>query len=168
MFELAQSFGEPPFALEVAAGERPTEGYIHHDFRSLPHIEIVCDAREELLSTLGAGSCNRLRACHILEHFPYSETEKVLSIWRDLLVPGGSLHIEVPNLGWQVKAMASGEIEAEEFVYFAYGQQNYEGNFHMAGFTYDLLRDKLLGVGFKNIRVTDIGQVLVAEAARGN
>ncbi len=153
-----------PFPLEIAAGERPTPDFIHNDFRALPDIELVCDAREELLEIVGSERVSHLRACHVLEHFPYGETVNVLLLWKNLLVPGGSIHIEVPNLAWQVRACAAGEINSEEFVYFAYGEQNYEGNFHYAAFDEPLLRKRLEEAGFTNVGIVDIGQVLIANA----
>lgn len=155
---------DEPFPLEIAAGERPTDGFIHNDARALTDIEIVCDAREELLRIVGQGGCSQVRACHVLEHFSYGETVNVLSVWRSMLAKGGYIHIEVPNLAWQTAAHANGEITDEEFVYFAYGEQNYEGNFHFAAFTSELLRRRLAEAGFINANVVDIGQVLVATA----
>jgi hypothetical protein len=157
---------DEPFALEVAAGERPTDGFIHNDARALPHIEIVCDARDDLLRIVGHEACSIVRACHVLEHFPFGETVNVLSTWKEMLAPGGRLHIEVPNMGWQTAAHANGEITDEEFVYFAYGEQNYSGNFHCAGFTSDLLHNRLVQAGFSSVEVTDIGRVLVANGTR--
>jgi predicted SAM-dependent methyltransferase len=154
-----------PFPLEVGAGERPTPGFIHNDARPLPDIEVVCDARD-LPNVVGHDRCSVVRACHVLEHFPYDETVNVLSEWKSLLAPGGSVHIEVPNMGWQTTAHANGEITDEEFVYFAYGEQNYSGNFHCAGFTSALLHLRLQQTGFVDINVVDIGQVLVANATK--
>lgn len=155
---------DQPFALEVAAGERPTDGFIHNDARPLDHIEIVSDAREELVNIVGTGRVSHLRACHVLEHFPYNETVNVLARWRTLLVSNGTIHLELPNLSWQVGALTRGEISPQEFVYYAYGEQNYTGNFHFAAFTEDLLRERLEQAGYTSINVVDIGQVLVATA----
>lgn len=155
---------DDPFPLEVAAGERPTANFIHNDLRALPDIEIVCDAREALVEAIGIERVSHLRACHVLEHFPYAETVNVLSLWRSLIVNGGTIHIEVPNLAWQVRALQEGQINSSEFVYYAYGEQNYEGNFHYAAFDEDLLRQRLREAGFSSIGISDIGQVLIANA----
>lgn len=155
---------DEPFPLEIGAGERPTPGFIHNDIRPLPDIEVVCDAGEQLVHVIGPGRVSELRACHVLEHFPYEETIPVLGYWKTLLTGGGRVHIEVPNMGWQTNAHSRGEITDEEFVYYAYGEQNYSGNFHCAGFTSNLLAKRLEQAGFENVNVTDIGQVLIATA----
>jgi len=151
--------------LEIGAGERPTPGFIHNDLRPLNDIELVCDALEigEHTDELFC----EVRANHILEHFPYNDTVDVLKNWSDLLLPGGLIHIEVPNFSWQTRAHASGEISDEKAVYFVYGEQNYDGNYHKAAFTESLLRGVLVEAGFINVNVADIGQVLVAEGIKG-
>jgi predicted SAM-dependent methyltransferase len=155
--------------LEIASGERPFEdgrGWVHNDHRALSHIEYVCDCRVELLEKLGRESCDELRAAHVLEHFGYTSTVDVLGLWKEMLKPGGKLHIEVPNMAWQIQAHSRGEITDEEFVYYAYGEQNYDSNYHCAGFTKVILRDQLEKAGFSHVTVTDIGQVLVALAIK--
>lgn len=153
-------------ALEIAAGDRPTPGFVHNDFRALDDIEIVCDAREELLARVGIGGVSQIRATHILEHFPYNETVDVLKTWREMLADNGTIYIEVPNLQWQVNAFHDLEISAEDFVYYCFGEQSYDGNFHMAGFNIELLSNALTNAGFTRISITDIGQVLVATAIK--
>lgn len=154
--------------LEIAAGDRPTPGFIHNDLRPLEHIEIVCDCLKinEFLNDHGVGDkrFTAIRATHILEHFPYNDTVRVLLNWQDLLLPGGSIHIEVPNFSWQTRAHSDGVISDEEAVYYVYGEQNYDGNFHKAAFTEEIIRMKLRDAGFVNITVSDIGQVLIANA----
>lgn len=164
--QLVCSFDLPnePFSLEIAAGERPTPGYIHHDARQLSDVEIVCDMGDELVELVGQSRLREIRACHVLEHAPYPETVNLLLKWKSMLVAGGAIHIEVPNLAWQVGAMQSGEITPDEFVYYCFGEQNYPGNFHYNGFTLETLSAKLNQAGFTNVEVQDIGQVLIARA----
>ncbi len=151
--------------LEIGAGDRPTPGYTHNDNRELPDIEIVCDARD-LIHHLGPVSCDAIMANHILEHFSYRETLDVLREWRTLLRSDCPIHIEVPNAGWQTRAWSEGEITWEEFVYYFLGGQDYPGNAHLAAFTVTHLHNSLVAAGFANVVVTDIGQVLVADAVK--
>lgn len=152
--------------LEIAAGDRPTPGFTHHDARELHDIEIVCDMWD-LSEYVPIATCDEVRATHILEHFSHLETKAVLNFWRNLLKPGGLLYIEVPNGEWQVKAAASGEIDFNEFVRLAYGDQDYPGNAHFASFSPATLKSYLELAGFSNVRVDDIGMVLCAWANRG-
>lgn len=155
---------DTPFPLEIAAGERPTPGFIHHDARALPDIEIVCDMGDALVNILGSESVSAIRACHVLEHTPYHETVNLLRKWHSMLIDGAQIYIEVPNMWWQVNAVVSGEITPEEFVYYAYGEQNYPGNFHYNGFTSQILTKKLEEAGFRGVSIEDIGQVIIAHA----
>jgi predicted SAM-dependent methyltransferase len=137
---------------------------LDHDARALPDIEVVCDMGAELVGLVGERSASQIRACHVLEHAPYPETVNLLLKWKSLLIEGGLLYVEVPNLAWQIHAVASGEITVDEFVYFAYGEQSYPGNFHFNGFDSARLTRVLEESGFKDVSVQDIGQVLIAQA----
>lgn len=150
--------------LEIGAGDRPIPGFIHNDARDLNDIQVVCDALE--LKHHVKGRCAGLTANHILEHFSYRNTVDVLENWKALILPGGSIHIEVPNLSWQTRAHAKGEIDDKQVVNYMYGDQDYDGNYHYAAFTESLLREALDEAGFDNIGIQDIGQVLIADAVK--
>lgn len=151
--------------LELGAGYRPTDGFVHNDINPGEDIEIVGPA-EMICELVGEEKCEEIRATHLLEHFSFTETTNVLREWKRALVPGGLLYIEVPNLAWQTRAHANGEIDDEQAVYYIYGEQDYEGNFHYAAFTPALLGKRLREAGFENVRTTDIGQVVTATAFR--
>jgi len=151
--------------LEIGAGENPTPGYIHNDMRALDDIELVCDALE-IRELIGDHLFSEVKANHILEHFGRLKTVDVLTNWFNLLADGGRLHIEVPNFSWQTRAHHTGEISDEEAIYFVYGEQNHEGNFHMTAFTENYLKKCLNDAGFSSVSILDIGQVLVADAIK--
>lgn len=158
--------------LELGAGDRPMPGYVHNDVRELPDIEIVADA-SQIQDHVGARSCEEIRACHLLEHFSHRDTQRILHRWRNCLQLGGLLHLEVPNLLWQARALALDEpdpsgrrISDEEAAVYVYGEQDHDGNYHKNGFTPDSLKRSLHDAGYQRIEVVDVGQVLVAEARR--
>jgi hypothetical protein len=151
--------------LELGAGYRPTPGYVHNDLNSGPDIEIVCDARD-IVEHVGEKECEEVRATHLLEHFSHRETVNVLRSWKKLLQPGGMLYLEVPHIFGHVAALSRGEITEDEFVVYVYGEQDFEGNAHFAGFSSETLYRKLDVAGYTLIDVKDIGMVLIAEARR--
>lgn len=155
-----------PFYLELGAGYRPTDGYVHQDINPGNHIEIVCDAAriDEFVDT----PVDLLRATHLLEHFSYRDTVKVLKAWHNILDEHGALYIEVPNLSWQTKAHCNGELSDEEAISYIFGEQDFDGNYHYAGFTKKLLEDKLRAAGFELINVWEVTQVLCASAQKLN
>lgn len=158
--------------LEVAAGDRPTPGFVHHDARELADIEIVCDMWE-LLDHVTEGSCDELRATHILEHFSHLDTGRVLKLWWRLLKPDGRLYVEVPNGLWQVRAAAGALLGAPaipwaEFVRLCFGDQDYPGNAHYTSFSPESLVGFAVAEHFKDVSIEDIGMVLILRARRSN
>lgn len=154
--------------LELGAGYRPTPGFVHNDANPGPDIDIVWPAeRITEHEQVSLGSVDHLRATHLLEHFSYQKTVEVLQEWGRALKEGGELYLEVPNFEWQTRAHAKGEIGDVEAVNYVFGEQDYEGNFHYAGFTEDLLHQRLTEAGFTNVQISDIGQVLIAHANKG-
>jgi predicted SAM-dependent methyltransferase len=157
--------GGPTINLELAAGDRPTPGFVHHDARALNDIEIVCDI-SEIGDYILKESCQQIRATHFLEHISHLETVKTLKHWRDLLEPGGTLYIEVPNLTWQAHTILNPTVEwpQEKVIVLMYGDQDYEGNAHMTGFTENTLNQSLAASGYVDIHIQDVGMVLCSTA----
>lgn len=150
--------------LEVAAGDRPTPGYTHHDARPLPDIEIVCDVAE-LAQFVKPRSCTQVRATHILEHFPHTAGLHHLRDWREFLIPGGRLYLEVPNGEWQYNA-AHLEVDFDKWLALVFGDQDYPGNAHHTAFSPVSLHRVLMQAGFVNINAQAAGWVIAAEAVR--
>jgi hypothetical protein len=153
--------------LELGAGDRPTEGFVHNDTRELPDIEIVGDAATiNSHSEVGNQSCSEIRATHLLEHFSFRRTNYILRNWYHALKPGGRLYIEVPHIFGHVAALNNGEISPSQFINYVYGDQDHEGNFHYAGFNAAILTENLVAAGFESIGIEDIGMVLCVTAYR--
>lgn len=135
--------------LILCAGDRHTEGFTHHDIRKLEGIDIVCDLHDILLHVV-EGSCSEIQLTHALEHFPTKETPVILELLYKLLEPGGSLYIEVPNFAWHCHLLLN-EYREEDAVYYAFGGQLDEFDFHKTGFT-----PQILGRALKNAKFQDI------------
>ena len=151
--------------VNLGSGSRPREGYVNVDTRGdLEGVQIVADVRD--YEKIGIGKYSAFLAEHILEHFSFRSTVEILKGWKSLLVSGGTFQIDVPNGEWQVKAVVSGEIPWDEFVYFAYGEQDYPQNFHYTSFSYGSLFKALNDAGFADVNVKCVGQVLVASGRK--
>jgi hypothetical protein len=135
--------------LEIGAGNKPTPGYIHLDERDLPDIEIIDDAR--ILSKIENESCDEILAKQVLEHFSHRDTLNILKIWYSKIKPGGKIHIEVPDLKLFCTLWVNGYIREPWAFVSIYGGQDYDGNFHKAGFSVEYLTYLLNQVGFKDI-----------------
>ncbi len=130
--------------LEIGAGDNPRSGYIHLDSRKLPGIEIVANADKIPLDN---ELCKEIYAANILEHFSWRKTEDVLKEWFRILSKGGRIELYVPDFD-NLRQMEN----IEKALWFIYGDQDYDDNYHKAGFTFDSLKSKMLNVGFENIK----------------
>ena len=94
----------------------------------------------DLLSYFAPASSDEIWALEVLEHFPQRESRRLLAEWSKLLVPGGVLHLSVPDLEalcrFALKPVQGDRHWAcEEVALHIYGGQDYSENFHKAGFT---------------------------------
>lgn len=131
-------------------GESSPEGYLKQDVDpSIPGLDIVCDFKD-LLSKLGPESCQALRASHVLEHFGIHEQTENFQMLYELLEPGGEIEIIVPNFAWHCGLVLM-EGKDEDAVYYAFGGQLDEWDYHKYGFTPKLLEKHLKEAGFRDI-----------------
>lgn len=103
------------------------------------------------LSDFRAETFDEIRAHHVLEHLSRDRAEQALSELHRVLVPGGTLDIEVPDVGRVCSAWARDEIDHPTLTQWLYGEQlpNHEpGDSHRYGWTEDLLRAALTVAGF--------------------
>lgn len=136
-----------PLRLNVGAGHIPREGYVNVDGRNLPGIDIVADARS---IPLPGGCVAELRSEHLVEHFPEAELRRVvLPHWRELLEPGGTVSIVVPDAESMLAAHAAGEMSFDDLSRVTYGDQEYDGDFHFAMYSPARLEEALEQAGFE-------------------
>jgi SAM-dependent methyltransferase len=93
-----------------------------------------------------------IRAMHIIEHFSFKESQKVLQEWCRVLKPGGKLIIETPDFLTTCKRFVESD---EGFRVTLYGHifstPDIPGMIHKFLFTETQLRCQLNWAGFKNI-----------------
>lgn len=136
--------------LILCANTRQLQGYKHHDIQPLPGIDYVCDLFD--IEKHVEGQFEEVKFTHALEHFPTKDTPRVLDLLRRLLEDGGKLYIEVPNFAWHAKILLE-ENRERDAVYYAFGGQLNEWDFHKTGFTENILREELEMAGFKDIKI---------------
>lgn len=133
-----------------------------------PDVDIVMDARK--LGDIGPEfRVHAAYSAHNLEHYHDHEVGLVLAGMRNVLLPGGEVHIIVPNLGQLIVAMADRGIDLEHTIYdspsgpitpldvfFGYGPEVESGNpyyAHKTGFTANRLHRVLEAAGFRDVKV---------------
>lgn len=131
-------------------GEIQPEGYILQDIEPHKGIELVCDI-EKLDRYIKKGQCKRIRASHVLEHFPTSHIKPIFTMIHDLLEKGGEFEIHVPNFGWHCALYCEGR--DEEAVHYAFGGQLDSFDYHKTAFTSKLLLEYLRDTNFTVVQL---------------
>ena len=128
-------------------------------------------------------SVEEIYSSHLLEHFPHTDTESILKRWYDVLIPGGKLILNVPDLVWAARELVrldNGQVlhgyydqfEGEHgLLSIFYGSQSHDGEFHKTGFTASSIINLLVRVGFKDIEVDQVHEAhdmrcLIVEAIK--
>jgi len=112
------------------------------------------------------GKLDGLLASHVLEHFSYWKTDKILEGWVKCLKDNGELHILVPSLEWAAREVLSENPSPAVYSQLFAGQVN-QWDVHLTGFTMRKLRQlmeraginvKVARTGIYHIRVGTIGE----------
>jgi len=97
---------------------------------------------------------------HTIEHIPYQKQDKMMREFFRILKSEGKLIIICPDIQYLFEHYvygdgSSGEFEHPHFMleHFIFGGQDYEHNFHKAGYTPTTMRIRLERAGFKNIKI---------------
>jgi hypothetical protein len=139
--------------VNLGAGHIPRPEYLNVDARELPGIDITSDVRSLPFSP---GEVTEIFSAHLLEHFPVEELRRsILPHWVSLLENGGKLVAVVPDTETMVKERAAGRIPFDDFIEVMYGGQEYEGDFHFAGFSRDSLAALLVEAGLEDVKVRE-------------
>jgi SAM-dependent methyltransferase len=93
--------------LDLGSGHAIKEGYTRVDGDPLTKPDVLSDVRK---IPLDDGIADEVYAAHILEHFPPSDTFKVLMEWKRLLKPNGIIVIKVPDVGWAMTGWVLGTL----------------------------------------------------------
>lgn len=139
--------------LHLGCGKRFISGFTHIDVVEFPHI----DMRHEVdrLPMIADGSADLIYACHVLEHFHRKDTVRVLSEWRRVLRPAGTLRLSVPDFAALVEIyIASGE-NLQTIIGPLFGRGDYLYNVHYTVFDFATLGRDLEAAGFSEVREYD-------------
>lgn len=138
--------------LNLGSGARLFPGFINVDIRDIPGI----DRREDVISlpSFETESADLIYACHVLEHFHRHDRKAALHRWLDVLKPGGTLRIAVPDFDKVICLLQTG-VSLNRLIGFLYGGQDYEYNFHYYCWNFNSITEDLEEIGFSNIRRYD-------------
>jgi predicted SAM-dependent methyltransferase len=141
--------------IEIGAGTKGREGYIHVDAVDGPHTDVVDDGRT--LATFSPGVAAEIYSHWFLEHVASHEVAPMLAAWKRVLAPGGQVRIITNNHEAHNRCLEAGEISWKEWTYLIYavsGKQNYNvWDVHKSAWNEALLREVLEEAGFVDIKV---------------
>lgn len=149
---LATTESENLICLNLGCGNKKLPGFINIDERDIPGIEYpLTDIRS--LTMFTDNSIDYIYVCHVLEHFPRSDTFSVLKEWNRVLKPNGLIRISVPD--WD--AIVNHYLETQDLenvlnlLYGARGEEEKNELAHKRIFNFANLRALLYEAGFKRI-----------------
>jgi len=149
-----------PLKLNLGCGQDIRPGYVNIDSRQSAGVDVVTDVSR---LDYPDNSIGEILASDILEHFPRQQTEAILKEWLRVLKPNGILTIQCPDVRVLSQALVSGQITTQEFSRRIYGGQDYEGNFHHAGFDMEGMKRTLESLGLNTMQAeTSNGNLLLS------
>jgi len=120
-----------------------------------PHVDHLGNAKD--LSRFETATFTDVYASHVLEHFDYKdEIFMTMLEWCRVLVPGGTLHVSVPDMDILARLFVDRErlSKADRFMVMRmiFGGHIDQYDYHLVGLNDELLMDLLGKTGFTNIR----------------
>ena len=134
--------------LNLGSRDRKIPGFANMDIDAHEGVEFVGDVSD--LSRFESGAVSEIYASQILEHFPHTETLKVLTEWGRVLRPQGILWVGVPDFKRAVELYQKVGMQ-DWIVNQLWGDQTYKTAFHYCGFDADRLADLLFQAGFSEV-----------------
>lgn len=133
-------------------------GYTNVDFMDDPKIDVKHDLRKPL--PFKDNSVTHIYASHIIEHFWWKDTEKVLTDWLRVLKKGGGIDIWTVDFDKLIYAYFNHEPDRFEDVmkginWRLFSKQEPKGNEHHSIFNKRFLAHMLNKVGFSQVVVLD-------------
>lgn len=113
--------------IHLGCGTKIIPGFLNIDIRLLPGVDIVASIDD--LSMVKDNSVDLIYCCHVLEHIPRDNVQKILQEWYRILKPTGTLRLSVPNFSAVVDHYNKYK-ELPRLKGLLYGGQTYPENFH--------------------------------------
>lgn len=175
-----------PLRLEVGSGNNPCPGFQHADVDArMPDLQYVCE-----LDAIPVPPCTfaEVRSVHSIEHVSMGRARRALLEWHRILVPGGRVYIDTPNIGRNAMLYANGgwlsdfaTLTTEQRAFCSHDGKPSRGlwlnfkvfsdddavtawNLHRWNADPELLVDLLHEAGFKDFRVIATEPSLIVEA----
>ena len=140
--------------LHIGCGQRNFGGdWVHIDGGEFEHVVHHDVTLEHFLPE----QADTIFCSHMIEYFDREEGLKLLKQWYQILKPGGSLRLAVPDFEALSYAYETADFKLSDILGPLYGRMEMNGRhiYHRTCYDYDSLHDLLTEAGFKNIHKYD-------------
>ncbi|MDK8181679.1 methyltransferase domain-containing protein [Paenibacillus sp. UMB4589-SE434] len=141
--------------INLGCGRIPKQDYINIDGRPLDAVDLVADVTELPFED---GTISEIYSAHLVEHFEHTQINGIVDHWYKTLKTGGKVTVICPDWTSMMKEYVNGNISFEDMREVTFGGQEYAGNYHYNMFSPESLTALLISVGFKNIKVIELGR----------
>ena len=145
-----------PVHINIGCGFDKRDGFLNVDLNDFHAPDLIADACN--LHLLPDGHFKLIIAQDVLEHLERSKTQMALDEWARICSDDGVISIRVPSLidmfYLLVKPSNRNAEAAESIVHLMYGTQAYTGDYHLAGFTAEILNWHLKRAGLMVARAS--------------
>jgi len=146
--------------LHLGCGQNYLDGYVNIDFPSSEHTiqeKSIADRLADITALrFESGSIDEVRLHHVFEHFRRPQITGMLACWNSWMRMGGTVHIEVPDLGRMARVFAN---PFASFATRAVAERHLFGSHeagwaaHYEGYDESLLRHMFTIFGFDVVEV---------------
>lgn len=134
--------------IHLGSGEINLQGWVNIDARKFNHTHLV--SQDFSLKEFKNNSVEQIYLCHVLEHFSFKDSPKLLEVIKNKLKLSGIVRISVPNFKQIVKIYnASKDLNIIKNALM--GGQSYNNDFHRSVYDFKEIYDLLRELGFKKI-----------------
>jgi len=138
--------------LNLGCYDRKIYGFVNVDIRSDVKPDVIDDAFT--LSKFEKNSVDLIYACHMLEHGDYAECKSALKRWHEVLKPGGTLRVAVPDMEAHfAHYYYHGDLRVLHSTFW--GSQRHPYDFHKNGWDFKKLKEDLESTGFTGVKRYD-------------
>jgi predicted SAM-dependent methyltransferase len=141
-----------PYSLHLGCGNIHIDGFCNVDIVKSGAVDALDNIA--ILKRFPNNSAKEIYACHVLEHFGHDEISPILRRWYEVLEPGGTLRISVPDMDRIVEIYYSNMPHFKKsgttpWIGLIYGGQSNSYDFHKTGFNASWLGHLMEEVGFE-------------------
>lgn len=144
-----------PLKLNLGSGGKRYKDYINCDLFNADGVDEVFSLHD---IPYADSTIQAIHSEHALEHLPQVEALAALREWHRVLIPGGEVHLQMPDLRScchkYIEAVEKGDKRLQDwYKWTIYGRQVTEGEidrgqFHQTGFTLPEIKRELEDAGF--------------------